>query len=192
VNCPRPDEMDRCLENELDEAFAGELERHMDACPPCRARMEERKAFIAAFRDLPDIEIPPGFTSEIMARIFPEKRSAFAWLAALIGSFSGLFLGGLAYVLATGQSLPGFTISAGKSLWGSGRDGFLILAKVGKLAALSFQLMIQFAGSFVEKLGRLGSLVDPKVYIVASFIFVAFTALVFLGIKRRTFNGEKP
>ena len=192
MKCPRPDEMDLCLENELDEAFARDLERHMDACPLCRARMEERKALMAALRDLPDIEIPPGFTAEIMARVFPERKSAFAWLAALIGSVSGLFLGGLAYVLVTGQSLPGLTISAGKSLWGSGRDGFLILAKVGKLAALAFQLMIRFAGSFMEKLGRLGSLVDPKVYIVASFIFVAFAALVFLGIKRRTFNGEKP
>ncbi len=158
-----------------------------------RPRPDELDLYIeAAFRDLPDIEIPPDFTDRVMARVFPERKPAFAWLAAMVGSVTGLFLGGLAYILITGQSLPGIALEAGKSLWGSGRDGILVLIKIGKLAALSLQLMSQFAGSLAAKLGRVGSLIDPRVYVALGVVFIAVSAFIYLGVKKRILNGEKP
>jgi hypothetical protein len=192
VNCPRPDEFDLYLENELDESSARDFEDHLAGCASCRAALGDRKAFLEALHGLPDIELPPDFTDTVMARVFPEKKSGLAWAAALVGSISGLFLGGLAYVLATGRILPGFTIGAGKSLAESGRGGILTLAKVGKMALLALRLMTEFAGDLVEKLGRVGSHIDPKVYAAGCVLLLALSALFYLGIKRRILNGEKP
>jgi hypothetical protein len=192
VKCPRPEELDFYLEGDMDGDSVRELEKHLETHPACRARVEDRKAFLEALRGLPDIEIPADFTARVMAAVFPARRSAFAWLAALIGGMSGLFLGGLAYILITGQNLPGLALEAGKSFWGSGRNGIVILAKVGKLAALSLQLMIQLGSGLVEKLGRVGSLVDSRIYIALGVVIVAFPALLYLVLKRRTLNGEKP
>jgi len=191
MNCLRPTDIYLYLENGLDAAAARETDEHLALCPGCRSAFEERRALMDAVAGIPDLEVPPDLAERILARIPPDRASRFGWLAAFIIGLSSFFLGGLAYLILTGQSLPGFLIDAVRSAWGIMRDTSLVFIKFAKLTALGLDLLVKFIGEIGRGLARLGALISPEVYAVCLLLFLALTALLVVGFRRMFLHGEK-
>lgn len=187
----RPDEIDLLLEGVADPDAAARMEGHLTVCRACDAVRKERKAFLEAISDLPDLEVPPELAARIMARVFPRRRRLSRVLVVLAGAPALLAFGALTYVLSTGGDLAGLLLGAGKASWGAARDFSLALVKLMKLALLSFTLLARFAGDLWEGMARLGSMIRPEVYAAGLFVALITTAACFLGLRRMLAHGER-
>jgi hypothetical protein len=76
---------DEVLEMCADRALAGAeraaAERHLAACPACRARLGEWQALFARLEALPEFAPAPGFADRVIARLRPAAAGAAAGAA---------------------------------------------------------------------------------------------------------------
>ena len=191
MNCLRPADIYLYLENGLDPAAAREADEHLVLCPGCRSAFEERRALMDAVAGIPDLEVPPDLAAKVLARIPPDRSSRFGWFIAFIIGLSSFFLGGLAYVILTGQSLPGFLIDAIRSAWGVMRDASLVFIKFAKVTALGLDLLFKFIGEIGNGLARFGALIRPEVYAACLILFLALAVLLVTGFRSKFLHGEK-
>lgn len=191
MNCLRLADIYLYLENGLDPAAVREADEHLALCPGCRSAFEERRALMDAVAGIPDLAIPPDFAGRILARIPPDGSSRFGGRVAFIIGLSSFFLGGLACVILTGQSLPGFLIDANRSAWSALRDASLVFIKFAKLTVLGLDLFIKFISEIGKGLVRLGALISPEVYAACFLLFLALAALLVAGLRRMFLYGEK-
>jgi len=191
MNCLQPADIYLYLENELDPAAAREVDEHLASCPGCRNAFDKRRAFMDAIAGIPNLEVPPDLAGKILARI-PSRRSfLFDGLIAFIIGLSSFLLGGLTYVLLTGQSLARFLIEANRSAWGFVRDASLAFIKLAKLTALGLDLMVKLIGEIGEGLGRFGALIRPEVYAACLLLLLVLAALLIVGFRKMSLHGEK-
>lgn len=188
----RSDEIDLLLEGAVEPDAAARMEGHLAVCTACDALRKERKAFLEAISDLPDLEVPPDLAARIVARVFPRKRRLSRILVVLAGAPALLVLGALTYVLATGVNLAGLLLGAGKASWGAARDFSLAIVKLTKLAVLAFTLLARFTGDLWEGMAQLGSMIRPEVYAAGLFVALVAAAACFLGLRRMLVHGERP
>lgn len=70
--------LDLFIDGELSPAEMADVQAHLDACPGCRAYVDDVLALRAAFPDLEDTEVPEGFAEGVMAAVraqaAPRKR----------------------------------------------------------------------------------------------------------------------
>jgi hypothetical protein len=191
MNCLRPADIYLYLENGLDPAAVREADEHLVLCPGCRSAFEERRALMDAVAGIPDLEVPPDLAERILARIPPDRSSRFGWFIAFIIGLSSFFLGGLAYVILTGQSLPGFLIDAVRSAWDVMRDASLAFIKFAKVTVLGLDLLFKFIGEIGKGLARFGALIGPEVYAACLILFLALTVLLVTGFRSKFLHGEK-
>jgi hypothetical protein len=191
MNCLRPADIYLYLENGLDPSAAREADEHLALCPGCRSAFEERRALMDAVAGLPDLEVPPDLAGKILARIPPDRSSRFGWLVAFIIGLSSFFVGGLAYVILTGQSLTGFLIDGNRSTWSALRDTSMVFIKFAKLTVLGLDLLIRFIGEMGKGLARFGVLIRPEVYAACLLLFLILAALFVAGLRRMFLHGEK-
>jgi hypothetical protein len=191
MNCLRPADIYLYLENGLDPSAAREADEHLALCPGCRSALEERRALMDAVAGLPDLEVPPDLAGKILARIPPDRSSRFGWLVAFIIGLSSFFVGGLAYVILTGQSLTGFLIDGNRSTWSALRDTSMVFIKFAKLTVLGLDLLIRFIGEMGKGLARFGVLIRPEVYAACLLLFLILAALFVAGLRRMFLHGEK-
>jgi len=191
MNCLRLADIYLYLENGLDPSAAREADEHLALCPGCRSAFEERRALMDAVAGLPDLEVPPDLAGKILARIPPDRSSRFGWLVAFIIGLSSFFVGGLAYVILTGQSLTGFLIDASRSTWSALRDTSMVFIKFAKLTVLGLDLLIRFIGKMGKGLARFGILIRPEVYAACLLLFLVLAALLVAGLRRMFLHGEK-
>jgi hypothetical protein len=191
MNCLRPADIYLYLENGMNPAAAREADEHLALCPGCRSAFEERRALMDSVTGLPDFEVPPDLAAKVLARIPPDRSSRFGWLAAFIIGLSSFFFGGLAYVILTGQSLPGFLIDAVRSAWDVMRDASLVFIKFAKLTVLGLDLLFKFIGEIGKGLAHFGALIRPEVYAACLLLFLVLAALLVAGLRRMFLHGEK-
>ena len=191
MNCLRPADIYLYLENRLDPAAVREADEHLVLCPGCRSAFEERRALMDAIAGIPDLEVPPDLAEMILARLPPDRSSRFGWLVAFIIGFSSFFLGGLAYVILTGQSLPGFLIDAVRSAWDVMRDASLAFIKFAKVTVLGLDLLFKFIGEIGKGLAHFGALIRPEVYAACLILFLALAVLLVTGFRSKFLHGEK-
>ncbi|TRZ91806.1 hypothetical protein D4R89_02270 [bacterium] len=192
MNCLRPADIYLYLENGLDPAAAREADEHLALCPGCRSAFEERRALMDAVAGIPDLEVPPDLAERILARIPPDRSSRFGWFIAFIIGLSSFFLGGLAYVILTGQSLPGFLIDAIRSAWDVMRDASLAFIKFAKVTVLGLDLLFKFIGEIGKGLALFGALIRPEVYAACLLLLLVLAALLVAGFRKMYLHGEKP
>jgi len=192
MNCLRPADIYLYLENGLDPAAVREADEHLVLCPGCRSAFEERRALMDAVAGIPDLEVPPDLAERILARIPPDRSSRFGWFIALIIGLSSFFLGGLTYVILTGQSLPGFLIDAIRSAWDVMRDASLAFIKFAKVTVLGLDLLFKFIGEIGKGLALFGALIRPEVYAACLLLLLVLAALLVAGFRKMYLHGEKP
>ena len=79
--------LDPFVDGELSPDEMARVQAHLDACPACRAYVDDAMAIRATFPDAEDTPVPDGFSESVMARIRAEtvsqKRKNRPWLKAL-------------------------------------------------------------------------------------------------------------
>ncbi|MDH4197318.1 MAG: zf-HC2 domain-containing protein [Candidatus Aminicenantes bacterium] len=191
MNCLRPDLIYEHLEGALGPARQAEVEAHLTRCPACRAAVEERRLIHRASFGLPDLDVPADFTHRVMARLDPGRSTAWAWLAAVVGSLAGIFMTFLAYVLITGQSLVGVLSSVLGTLGKGTQYAVVWLGKVGKLGAVVLPLLGDLGRSLIKAGGQLAVSAGPGFFIATSLALVLLMVLAGFGLGRKLFAGEK-
>ena len=67
--------LDPFVDGELSPDEMARVQAHLDACPACRAYVDDALAIRAAFPDAEDTPVPDGFAESVMARIRAETVS---------------------------------------------------------------------------------------------------------------------
>ena len=85
--------LDPFVDGELSPDEMARVQAHLDACPACRAYVDDALAIRASFPDAEDTPVPDGFAESVMARIraeaasqaeaAPQKKTSRPWLKAL-------------------------------------------------------------------------------------------------------------
>jgi tetratricopeptide (TPR) repeat protein len=72
--------LDDYLDGELAPPTRGEVERHLEACPPCQALLSDRKREYAAAELIVRRAAPEDFVGKVMARLSSEPQPRATWL----------------------------------------------------------------------------------------------------------------
>jgi predicted anti-sigma-YlaC factor YlaD len=179
------------LEKELSPGENTRIEEHLSTCRKCRDALEERKPLLQAADSLPLWEAPPGFTQQIMARIFPPRVPISAWLtAAYIGSGS-IIIAILSLFLVTGQNFSGFLTSLNHSLLSFVRSISPFFVKVFKVASIFVKVLQQLFGYIIKAFASLTAIISPQVQLIIITIVIILIVFSIYGIKRKILIGEE-
>lgn len=191
MKCLGIDQIYSYLEKELSSEENNKIEEHLATCLKCKNVLEERSFLLQAADSLPLWQMPPDFTQQVMARIFPEKVTLREWLTAVAVGTSSIIAALLAFFILTGQNLTTFLSSITHTLWNSVKNIALIFVKLFKIASLLITVARQLVEHLFENFARLTTLISPEVQIIViTFSILLFTFLI-LGIRRKILIGEK-
>jgi predicted anti-sigma-YlaC factor YlaD len=179
------------LEKELSPSENVRIEEHLSTCRKCRDVLEERKPLLQASESLSLWEAPPGFTQQIMARIFPPRVPISAWLTtAYIGSGS-IIIAILSLLLVTGQNFSGFLTSLNHSLLNFVRSISPFFVKVFKVASIFVKVLQQLFGYIIKAFASLTTIISPQVQLIIITIAIILIVFSIYGIKRKILIGEE-
>ncbi len=191
MTCLKPELIHRYLENDLDSSQARELERHLALCSGCRAALEERQVLMDAVGELPDVDIPPEMTAEIMSRIPAAREPSLSWLPPVLIGIPALVLGALIFFIVSGAGGPLFLSGGNRSQWTFVREAGLLFIKIMKLAWIGFNILLHFTGRMFEALTRFAADIKPETLAGAALLLLTLTALFLMGIRKKSYHGEE-
>jgi hypothetical protein len=179
------------IEKEFSPSENIKIEEHLSTCRKCKKALEERKPLLQAAGRLPLWKTPPGFTQQVMARIFPPRVPISAWLtAAYVGSGS-IILAIFGLFLVTGQNLSGFLTSLNHGLWNFVRNISPFFVKLFKVATLLVKVLQQLFGYILKAFASLTTIISPQVQLIIITIAIILIAFSIYGIKRKILIGEE-
>lgn len=191
MKCLGIDQVYSYLEKELSSEENKKIEEHLATCLKCKNILEERSLLLRAADSLSLWQMPPDFTQQVMARIYPDKVTVREWLTAVAVGTSSIVATLLAFFILTGQNLTTFLSSITHTLWNLVRNIAIIFVKLFKIASLLITVARQLAEYLFENFARLTTLISPEVQIIIiTFSILLFTFLI-LGIRRKILIGEK-
>jgi len=191
MKCLGIDQVYSYLEKELSSEENKKIEEHLATCLKCKNALEERSLLLQAADSLPLWQIPPDFTQQVMARVYPDKVTLRQWLTAVAVGTSSIVATLLAFFILTGQNLTTFLSSITHTLWNLVRNIAIIFIKLFKIASLLITVARQLVEHLFENFARLTTLIRPEVQIsIITFSILLFTFLI-LGIRRKNLIGEK-
>jgi len=179
------------IEKELSPSENIKIEEHLSTCRKCKKALEERKPLLQAAERLPLWETPPGFTQQVMARIFPPRVPISAWLtAAYVGSGS-IILAIFSLFLVTGQNFSGFLTNLNHGLWSFVRNISPFFVKLLKVATLLVKVLQQLFGYIIKAFASLTTIISPQLQLIIVTIAIILIAFSIYGIKRTILTGEE-
>lgn len=191
MKCLGIDQVYSYLEKELSSEENKKIEEHLATCLKCKKALEERSLLLQAADSLPLWQIPPDFTQQVMARVYPDKVTLRQWLTAVAVGTSSIVATLLAFFIFTGQNLTTFLSGITHTLWNLVRNIAIIFIKFFKIASLLITVARQLVEHLFENFARLTTLISPEVQIsIITFSILLFTFLI-LGIRRKILIGEK-
>ena len=191
MKCLGIDQVYSYLEKELSSEENKKIEEHLATCLKCKKALEERSLLLQAADSLPLWQIPPDFTQQVMARVYPDKVTLRQWLTAVAVGTSSIVATLLAFFIFTGQNLTTFLSGITHTLWNLVRNIAIIFIKLFKIASLLITVARQLVEHVFENFARLTTLISPEVQIsIITFSILLFTFLI-LGIRRKILIGEK-
>lgn len=191
MKCLRIDQIYLYLEKELSPSENKKVEKHLASCIKCKNAVEERKILLKASESLPLWEVPPDFTGQTMAQIFPEKVSLRSWLAAAAVSLSSIILLFSLFFIFSKENLGGLFINLGHRLLDILRSLSVLLIKILEIATLLVKIIIQFSGFLIKIFTHLTKILDLEAQIILiAFGLVLISSLLF-GVRKKFMTGEK-
>lgn len=190
MRCPTLQQIYLYLEKELVPSENQKIEEHLRSCSKCKKALEERKFLLKAVESFPSWQVPPGFTQQVMDKIFLTKVSFWRWLAVSAVGFLSFILSTYIYLEATGQNLSSLSISFYHTLWNQIKSISLILIKLFKLVSLSLKILYQLGQLILKGFLQLTTVVSPEVQILTITILIIITTLIY-GMGRKFLAGEK-
>jgi anti-sigma factor RsiW len=191
MSCLRIADIYAYLEGSFAAGRRGEIEKHLNVCPRCREAVADRKYFDEAASSLPDLDMPPDFTDQVMARISAAPRTARAWLVGLAAGISALALFlSLAAVLG-GENLLTLLARLNHAVWGYAKDGTVLVAKLLAVLSLAGKVLNSLAAPVYKGLSLLADLIGPGGQaLILTLMLAIFIALLYV-LRRKSLTGEK-
>ena len=190
MNCLSLDQVYLYLENELTHEESSGIAGHIASCEKCRDAVEDRKILMEAAESLPLLQVPPDFTQQIMARIFPQKSQIRIWIAALATGFSLVVAIFMAAFLQSDLSLSGTFIQLNRSLWSFVSNLSVFFIKLIKVISLTFNLVVQLSGYIYKALASMTSVIGIEVQITLIILTILLSITAFYGVRRKIWSGE--
>lgn len=179
------------IEKELPLSENKKIEEHLATCQKCKNALEERKHLLQASENLPLWQTPPGFTQQVMARIFPIRVPLSAWLTAAYAGFGSIILAIFILFLIIGQNFSSLLTSLNHSLWNFVRNLSPVFVKLFKVASLFIKTLQQFFEYIIKVFASLTTIISPQVQIIIITTAIILIAFSIYGIKRKILIGEQ-
>lgn len=178
------------LERELSPEQNRNIEEHLTGCPRCQEAVEERRRFLLAAESLPDVDLPPGFTQQVMEKIFSPKVSFSSWMAAF-GTWLVSVLLMMTILLLPGSSVTGVFVTYIHSFWTYAKSLTVLSLKIFTLITLSLKLVGQLSASLLKALSLATAVIGPEAYAIGTTLTLLVLTLLFFIAKRKLLAGEK-
>ncbi len=193
MSCLRLEQIYGYLEGDLGPAERRLVEHHLDICRGCRRAVAERKVLHEVSLSLPPLEVPPDFSTRILAKIKRRSEAPFARLIVIAAGAGGLGLAILGTLLVMGLELPAFLVTLTRSIWSSiGRAG-AALGKILDVLAAGLKLGGAFLESFWKAFETIFTVFLPKgTAAPAFFLGLGLSLLLLIGARRLLLTGERP
>jgi hypothetical protein len=191
MNCLTVDRIYLYLEDELPAEDRASVEKHISVCESCRILLEDRKKMMQAVESLPPFEMPPDFTQQVMARLFPRRSPAKIWIAGLATGFSLVMFIFLAIFLQSDLSFSGAFVSLNSNLWTFVKNLSVFTVKLFKIASVIFGILVQFVGFVFKTLDNLTTLIRPEFQIFLIFLTVILSLSALFMMRRKIWTGDK-
>jgi hypothetical protein len=190
MNCLSVDQVYLYLENELAHEESIDIAGHVASCEKCRNAVEDRRILMEAAESLPPLQVPPDFTQQIMARIFPQKSQIRIWIAALATGFSLVVAIFLAAFLQSDLSLSGTFIQLNRGLWSFVSNLSVFFIKLIKVISLTFNLLVQLSSYVYKAFASMTSVIGIEVQITLIVLTILLSVTAFYGVRRTIWSGE--
>ena len=190
MNCLTIEQVYLYLEDELTPEERSSIAGHVASCEHCRNAVEERRVLMEAAESLPPLQVPPDFSQQVMARIFPQKSQIRLWIAALATGFSLVIAIFLAAFLQADLSLSGTFIQLNRSLWSFVSSLSVFFIKFIKILSLAFNLLVQLGSYIYKALIGMTSVIGIEVQITLIILTILLSVTAIYGVRRKIWSGE--
>ena len=179
------------IENELAADEIRKIENHLNMCAKCRDRVEERRILVQAAETLPPFKLPPDFTQQVMANIFPSRIPFRVWIRATAGGLSGMIFAFFLFYVFSGKNLAELFISINKFSLPALRTVSTGVVKTLKLLWYLIKIIAQFFDFALKGLGKLTTLLSPEFQIGIVTLTLIASAVIYLTVRKKFMLGEK-
>ncbi len=179
------------IENELAVDEVQKIQKHLSKCAKCRNMVEERQVLVQAADTLPQIELPPNFTQQVMAKIFPSRIPSRVWIRATAGGLSTLTFAFFLFFVLSGKNLADLFVSINLFLLPAIRTLSTGVVKTFKLLWHLINIIAQFLDFALKGFGKMMTILSLEVQIgIITITFIA-SALIFITLRKKLMFGEK-
>jgi hypothetical protein len=179
------------IEKELSLSESKKIEKHLATCRKCKSALEERRSLLQASANLPLWQTPPGFTQQVMARIFPIRVPLSSWLTAAYAGLGSISLAIFILFLVTGQNFSTLLTGLNHTLLNFIKNLSPFFVKLFKVASLFVRALQQFFEYIIKAFASLTTIISPQVQIIIITIAIVLIAFSIYGIKRKILIGER-
>jgi predicted anti-sigma-YlaC factor YlaD len=179
------------IENELAVDEVRKIQKHLSTCAKCRNMVEERRILVQAADTLPQFELPPDFTEQVMAKIFPSRIPLLGWIRAAGAGLSALTFAFFLFYVLSGKNLTDLIVSINKFLLPTLRTLSTGVVKAFKLFWHLLNIIAQFFDFALKSFGKLTTILSPEVQIGIVTLTLIASTLIFLTVRKKLMFGEK-
>jgi len=179
------------IENELVSDENRKIQKHLRTCTKCRNAVEERRILVQAADTLPQFELPPNFTQQVMANIFPSRIPFRVWIRATGGGLSAMIFAFFLFYVFSGKNLADLFVSVNKFLLPVLHTLSTGVIKAIKLIWYLIKIIIQFFDFALKGFGKLTTILSPEVQIGIITMTLIASALIFLTLRKKLMIGVK-
>ena len=179
------------IENELAADEVRKIQKHLSTCAKCRNMVEERRILVQAADTLPQFELPPDFTEQVLAKIFPSRIPLLGWIRAAGAGLSALTFAFFIFYVLSGKNLTDLFVSINKFLLPPLRTLSTGVVKIFKLFWHLLNIIAQFFDFALKSFGKLTTILSPEVQIGIITLTLIASTLIFLTVRKKLMFGEK-
>ncbi|MCJ7583101.1 MAG: zf-HC2 domain-containing protein [Candidatus Aminicenantes bacterium] len=179
------------IENELASDEIRKIKNHLSWCAKCRDMVEERRVLVQAAETLPQFKLPPNFTEQVMANIFPSRIPFRVWIRATAGGLSAMIFAFFLFYIFSGKNLADLFISINKFSLPALRTLSTGIVKTFKLLWYLIKIIAQFFDFALKSFGKLTTILSPEIQIGIVTLTLIASTLIFLTVRKKLMFGEK-